>query len=105
MWHFHGASMTNTITSPAELTSLFRSIVYRNPVYHQCVFASLVLLTAFRTNYLLRAKASKLTESLRRSILKLFWTGTGLFAFGFFVWNLDNVFCETLTSWKRFIGW
>lgn len=28
-----------------------------------------------------------------------------MFAFGFFVWNLDNIFCTTLTSWKQAIGW
>ena len=31
--------------------------------------------------------------------------GAGMFALGFFVWNMDNIFCDTLTRWKVFIGW
>jgi hypothetical protein len=35
----------------------------------------------------------------------MFWTGGGLFILGFIIWNLDNVFCTTLTRWKVAIGW
>jgi dihydroceramidase len=39
------------------------------------------------------------------TIGKLFSKGAGMFALGFFIWNMDNIFCDTLTRWKVFIGW
>ncbi|TFK41854.1 ceramidase [Crucibulum laeve] len=81
--------------------------VYRNPVYHQVVFATIVIATIIRITYLL--KYSEAGQSIpakkKSSIAKLFTTGAGLFAFGFFIWNLDNIFCDTLTGWKVSMGW
>lgn len=28
-----------------------------------------------------------------------------MFSLAFIIWNLDNVFCGTLTQWKRKVGW
>lgn len=28
-----------------------------------------------------------------------------MFSLAFIIWNLDNVFCGTLTQWKRKAGW
>ena len=83
------------------------SIIYRNPVYHQVVFASLMIITAIRIHYLLtRSEASKRIPSEVRSLMgALYATGLGLFALGFFIWNLDNIFCPDLTRQKVAIGW
>lgn len=83
------------------------SILFRNPIYHQVVFALLILSTTARVQYLLRrSDASKrIPPSVRTLIGKLFTKGLGLFALGFFVWNLDNIFCTTLTKQKAAIGW
>jgi dihydroceramidase len=82
-------------------------IIYRNPLYHQVVFAILMLSTAARVYYLLRlSDASKqIPDPVRLLISALFVRGLGLFALGFFIWNLDNIFCTTLTRQKVAIGW
>jgi len=80
---------------------------YRNPVYHQIVFASIVLSTTLRVTYLLRWSelALHVPDKTKSTIGKLFSSGAALFAFGFLIWNLDNIFCDTLTVWKTRIGW
>lgn len=32
------------------------------------------------------------------------YTGLSVFLGGFFIWNLDNVFCSTIRQWRRSIG-
>ena len=63
--------------------------------------------TLFRTLYLLRNGeiAQRLPLGPRSAVTRLFLTGAGTFAFGFLIWNLDNVFCSTVTHWKNSIGW
>ncbi|PFH52261.1 hypothetical protein AMATHDRAFT_2267 [Amanita thiersii Skay4041] len=80
---------------------------YRNPVYHQIVFASIVLLVTFRITYVLNFSeaSSRIPPKTKSLIGKLFSTGAGLFAFGFFIWNMDNIFCINLTNLKRTLGW
>jgi len=79
--------------------------VYRNPLFHQVVFALLMLISSIRTLHVLRVSGPNIPPQVRSTIVKLFWTGTGIFLWGFFVWNLDNIFCDTLTSWKFAVGW
>jgi dihydroceramidase len=83
------------------------SVLYRNPVYHQVVFALLMLSTAVRVQYLLRRSevSKRVPDTVRSLIGTLFTKGLGLFALGFFVWNLDNIFCTALTRQKVAIGW
>lgn len=85
----------------------YTSVLYRNPVYHQIVFALLVLCITLRVQYLLRwSEASKrIPNTVRSSIGTLFAKGLGIFALGFLVWNLDNIFCPALTRQKIAIGW
>ncbi|PPQ67926.1 hypothetical protein CVT25_000338 [Psilocybe cyanescens] len=82
-------------------------MVNRNPVYHQVVFASLVISTTLRITYILQMTdaAVRIPEKKKKAIANVFSTGAGLFAFGFFLWNLDNIFCHTLTNWKVALGW
>ncbi|KAH9947133.1 alkaline phytoceramidase [Amylocystis lapponica] len=79
----------------------------RNPIYHQVVFACILLVTAIRTMILLRDEevTRRLPPASKTLVARTFTVGAATFAFGFFVWNLDNIFCETLTGWKRDIGW
>ncbi|KAG6889983.1 hypothetical protein C0995_012943 [Termitomyces sp. Mi166 len=82
-------------------------IVYRNPVYHQVVFASIVFTTTARVTYLLKwsDRTSDIPDRIKSTIGKLFSSGAAMFAFGFLIWNLDNIFCDALTRWKLAVGW
>jgi dihydroceramidase len=96
--------------SPSENNTLVdfwtTSIIYRNPVYHQVLFSMLMLITIIRIRHLLRSDASRrLPEEVKSSIATTFAAGTGLFALGFLIWNLDNIFCTALTRQKVVVGW
>ncbi|KIM82371.1 hypothetical protein PILCRDRAFT_820778 [Piloderma croceum F 1598] len=82
-------------------------IIYRNPIYHQAIFAMLVLTTAIRIHHLLRRSdaSMRMPQEVKAEIGNTFMTGTGLFVFGFLIWNLDNIFCAALTRQKVAIGW
>ncbi|KAF8971698.1 ceramidase [Flammula alnicola] len=82
-------------------------MINRNPVYHQIIFASLVISTALRITYILQHTdaAHRIPDKKKLAIANFFTTGAILFALGFGVWNLDNIFCHTLTRWKVAVGW
>ncbi|OCH86660.1 alkaline phytoceramidase [Obba rivulosa] len=81
--------------------------LYRNPVYHQVVFAAIMLTNVFRTAYLLRDRdiAKRLPDAEKEKIARVFTTGVLLFVLGFVIWNLDNIFCSGVTGWKHALGW
>jgi hypothetical protein len=83
------------------------SLVYRNPVYHQCVFASLMIATLLRETYLLTWSdvSRTIPDKKKVVIVETLRTGVFSFLFGFFVWNLDNIFCGSWTQVKRTVGW
>jgi len=73
-------------------------IIYPNPVFHQVAYASIQTCTIFRTIYLIRQLP---IDSVKRSqILKTFRIGCLTFAGGFAIWNVDNLFCDPITSLK-----
>lgn len=82
-------------------------MIYRNPVYHQIVFASLIIITALRITYILQLSdaSQRIPAKAKKAITHFFSTGAALFALGFLIWNIDNIFCHTLTNWKVSIGW
>ena len=82
-------------------------MVYRNPVYHQIVFASLIVITTLRVTYILQLSeaSQRIPAKAKKIIIRFFSTGAAMFALGFLIWNLDNIFCHTLTTWKVSIGW
>lgn len=82
-------------------------MVYRNPLYHQIVFASIVVITALRITYILQLSdaAQRIPAKAKKTITHFFSTGAALFALGFLIWNVDNTFCHTLTTLKVNIGW
>jgi dihydroceramidase len=57
--------------------------------------------------YLLRWSdaAKRIPATSKRTITQLFGTGALLFGFGFFIWNMDNIFCDFLIVKKLSIGW
>ncbi|ETW87150.1 hypothetical protein HETIRDRAFT_468990 [Heterobasidion irregulare TC 32-1] len=109
-----GFTLQSTSSQIALLAALLFDIAftlsyfaYRNPVYHQIVFASLLFIATYRTTYLLRwSETSKTIPNKKKTMCKqLYYTGAALFAFGFLIWNVDNIFCDALTHWKKSLGW
>jgi len=83
------------------------SVVYRNPVYHQIVFASLIMITTLRVTYILQLSeaSQRIPAKAKKTITHFFSIGAALFSLGFLIWNVDNIFCHTLTTWKVSMGW
>lgn len=80
--------------------------IYRNPVYHQAVFATLMFFTVLRTVYLMRSDVSKnVPPAAKMKMSKMYKIGLLTFLTGFAVWNLDNIYCSALTEWKHAVGW
>ena len=63
--------------------------------------------TLLRETYLLTwSKASRtIPDKKKAAIVEVLKTGLLTFLFGFFVWNLDNIFCDPWTRIKRNVGW
>ncbi|KAH8835532.1 ceramidase [Flagelloscypha sp. PMI_526] len=74
---------------------------------YQAVFAILLFTFAGRITYILgfSSLSSLIPKSLVSTVGRIFGMGAGLFALGFLIWNLDNVFCDTITDWKVRVGW
>ncbi|KAL5519469.1 YDC1 [Sanghuangporus vaninii] len=81
--------------------------LYRNPIYHQVVFAALMVINTARGTWLLRSSktSSKLGPIEKKTTLHLFAYGAWIFLLGFAIWNIDNVFCDALSRLKASIGW
>ncbi|KAI5122368.1 hypothetical protein M0805_004125 [Coniferiporia weirii] len=81
--------------------------LYRNPIYHQVVFASIMIVISARGAWLLHwSEASvRFRQETKKTIANLYNAGAGAFVLGFAIWNLDNFFCDTLSEWKAFLGW
>jgi dihydroceramidase len=63
--------------------------------------------TLLREAYLLIwSEASRtIPDKKKAAIVEVLRTGVFTFLFGFFVWNLDNIFCDPWTRIKRSVGW
>jgi dihydroceramidase len=44
-------------------------------------------------------------DKKKAAIIQVLRTGAITFLFGFFVWNLDNIFCNPWTRIKHAVGW
>jgi hypothetical protein len=51
------------------------------------------------------SSAHRIPDRTKSAIGALFTKGAALFALGFIIWNLDNIFCNNLTRWKAALGW
>ena len=47
----------------------------------------------------------RMLQDARSAIIHLFYRGVALFTIACLTWNLDNIFCDTLTQWKVAVGW
>ncbi|KAJ7193299.1 ceramidase [Mycena pura] len=79
----------------------------RNPLYHQVVFGTLLLSIAFRIYYLLTRSTvgTRIPVEKKKTIAIFFGSGVAQFVLAFLLWNLDNIFCDTITRWKVSVGW
>ncbi|EPQ26764.1 uncharacterized protein PFL1_05743 [Pseudozyma flocculosa PF-1] len=115
-------SRTFPILLALFLLALVSSITWtylhnQDPVFHQVAFATLLLSSTFREWYLLHHPSSPLSSSSssssssplinqrKREITSLNAKGAIIFALGFVIWNIDNLFCAQLTAWRHAIGY
>lgn len=104
----------------------------QDPTFHQVSYAILTAIVLLRAMWVMevniRPSISAREKELRENgnmppmekaelerqdrrdlkIVKDMWTmiyyGLGTFLGGFFIWNLDNLFCSSLIGWRRQIG-
>ncbi|KAK1757716.1 ceramidase [Echria macrotheca] len=76
----------------------------KDPVFHQVAYGVITLATTFRGFYVTEGQLRQdLTERVpgevdarMRQIRRLAFSGILMFLAGFFIWNLDNIFCRHL---------
>ncbi len=81
-----------------------------NPVFHQVAYASIQLLSTARVILLLRNPSSPLNTTAagkerKKEITNLYLFGAIVFLSGFFIWNMDNIFCYHLRQARHKIGY
>ncbi len=91
---------------PTLITVIY--LAYPNPLFHQIAFGLLHLLVAYRLYFLLKRlppKRQPITgenvNTLRRDADRLVVEGVGLTIVAFAIWNLDNLFCDGITMWRK----
>ncbi|KAG9305804.1 hypothetical protein G9A89_001093 [Geosiphon pyriformis] len=72
-----------------------------DPVFHQVACAFLVSALHIRSVLLLQRVENLQT---RANLKFLLFGGAGLFALGFFLWNVDNIACTHLIAARNFLG-
>lgn len=93
---------------------LLITVVYhvtKEPVFHQVSFACLTCAVVFRTMYemetklrpTLKSRCPERAGALMTQMWKMCLSGIGLFLFGFLVWNVDNIYCVHLRSWRNIL--
>lgn len=77
--------------------------IWRNPVFHQVFYAFLNFGLIFKS---LSAVRRFITDDRTRKLeYKMLTLAFGLFLFGFIIWNIDNVYCSSITYFRRhFLG-
>jgi dihydroceramidase len=125
----HGQSRQATVSILVFSISLaiFVSVYYhylQDPVFHQNAFAILTATNIFRGWYQMEhalrpSRRMNRTEKKNGSaqaredcrnlhILSEMWmlslSGVAYIAVGFFIWNLDNIFCGHIRQWRRAMG-
>ncbi|KAI0997496.1 hypothetical protein K3495_g10691 [Podosphaera aphanis] len=114
--------------------SIFITLCYhylQNPVFHQNAFAVLIAVVLLRSMYTMEFKIrrslklkpansssektinimkSQVSSGVRRdmNVIDEMWLmvalGLSIFLGGFGMWNLDNMYCSTLRSWRHQLG-
>lgn len=56
--------------------------------------------------YIIHSDISKdIPPAAKKRMGEIYQAGLFIFLAGFAIWNVDNVYCSTLTEWKKAIGW
>jgi dihydroceramidase len=88
----------------------------QDPDFHQNAFLIMAIVVVSRTIYNMeshlrpKGNSTELTMKEKKNLdtLNLMWKmvgcGLGTVGVGFFLWNLDNMFCSTLRQWRHQIG-
>ncbi|EJT81298.1 hypothetical protein GGTG_01281 [Gaeumannomyces tritici R3-111a-1] len=82
--------------------------ITKNPVFHQVAYASLMIALVVRGYFVtkgemepaLRRRSPLKADKIMGQMNALVLTGVSLFLIGFALWNLDNIYCHHLISWR-----
>ncbi|CAK7198094.1 alkaline ceramidase ydc1 [Sporothrix eucalyptigena] len=91
---------------------LLITVVYhvtKEPVFHQVSFATLTCAVVFRSMYdmewqlrpALQIRSPDRANAIMSQMWRMCLSGIALFLVGFFIWNLDNIFCYYLRTWRN----
>ncbi|KAK6437586.1 alkaline ceramidase ydc1 [Oleoguttula sp. CCFEE 5521] len=89
------------------LTSVVAETIYHvlydaNNKFHEISFLVLLLLVIWRTRKLITSRVPQSAD--RRLLTSVTIFGTSVFGVAYTLWQLDQIYCSQLTSWKRSIG-
>ncbi|KAK4542399.1 hypothetical protein LTR36_006856 [Oleoguttula mirabilis] len=84
------------------LSSLTYHSLANEQTVHELTFFALILAVGVKVRALIHQRVTKPEQRKRLTRLSLF--GAGSMVFGYFLWQLDHIFCSELTSMKRQIG-
>jgi len=81
-------------------------LAYPNPLLHQTAFALLQVFIVYRIFFLLKRPkwkpvSGEKVNTLRRDAIHLLVRGAGLTILAFAIWNMDNIFCDGITRWRK----
>jgi len=71
-------------------------------IMHSILFAIMIALVGIKTRLVIAERVKD--EVVKREVRKLCTWGGVIFISGFGIWNLDNIYCSSLTQTKRAIG-
>jgi hypothetical protein len=95
----------NTLVDNTSLLLLVPSLTYSaylpNPIYHQIAFAAILISSVGRLLYLTHCLPA---SSSKHKLINTFLKGIAIFAGGFGIWNIDNIFCDQLRTIRDFLG-
>jgi dihydroceramidase len=71
-------------------------------ILHLLLFFGMSLTVAYRISHIIKLRIKDAGQRRKLRTLVRFATSSALLAF--FIWNVDNLFCPTLTRWKQKVG-
>jgi dihydroceramidase len=86
---------------PTLITIIYLS--YPNPIFHQISYGAIQLYLTYKLQKL-RARLPP-NSKLKKDCTRLLNSGMALTALAFGIWNVDNVFCEDITSAREGKWW
>ena len=105
-------AVSNLIGAGLFSLGLTITVVYhitKEPVFHQVSFAALTCAVVFRSMFdmekqlrpALKVRCPERANAIMSQMWKMCLSGIALFLVGFFIWNLDNIFCSYLRQWRN----